>query len=96
MIFRVRDAGGTKVALTINSANFMQIADELDLVIGATDKIFLDGLSTGNTSIRESVADEITFEIGGIDCLVLTNIAHTFKRSGGQLSIIYKELIYHQ
>lgn len=45
-----------------------------EVVINATGKLFLDGVAGigGNTSIRESSADVITFETGAVDSLEIT------------------------
>lgn len=66
---------GAATALSINGttlAHFQNIA----LAVSATERVYLDGGS--NTSIRESAADTLQVEVGGVDQITQTTTLTTF------------------
>jgi hypothetical protein len=79
-----KDPEGTPVDLTTNgifavmnvTERFLSVAANGDVAIANTNKLFLDGSAAGiggDTSIRESAANIITFEAGGTDAVEITS-----------------------
>ena len=67
------DVSGTSI-LTGN------VSAGADIIIGATDKLRLDGSASGNTYIAESAADTITFTTEGLDNFVFGGAGNPYVR----------------
>lgn len=71
ILFNVQSGGTSDTAfLHCNDAGSGEVGLEVDTNIVATKKLFLDGVAGGaggDTSIRESAANTIAFEVGGND-----------------------------
>jgi hypothetical protein len=81
VLFQAMDGGAanTTILQFTTSSGFVEIQSGYNLAIDTGAKFFLDG--GGDTSIRESTPDIMTFEIGSRDMVSVNTTATTFKPS---------------
>lgn len=72
-IMRIRRDDGATTAIADFSAAYLALGPEVALVLPSTQKLRLDGSTTGDTYLVESSANVMDFYTGGVNALRLTN-----------------------